>query len=239
MVGVGLGLDLETTSLDTEKAKITEVGLIRCSLPGFHPIDVHSWLVTQSADDIEPDAMACNGIDAVTLATYGYGEGAVLTRLGKLMEDVDYIIAYNGRAYDKKVYETNCRRLGIAPVEKPWLDPLEDIDFPVTIHGRKLVHVTAEHGFVNPFPHRAVFDVVAMLKLCSMYDTDTLITNANTPRVELEALVTFAQKDLAKRLRYQWDVGTKRWIKSVRKTDIVMAQEIEAAEKAGFRVRVL
>lgn len=232
---LGLGLDFETTGLDTNTTQITEVGISLFDFKNFIPIRLESYLIKLNDHAlIDPDAVACNGIDKEYLDTYGADERRVISCLNNRMDSVDYVMAHNGRAFDKLVYESTCRRLGIAPIEKIWVDTMEDVDYPAHIHARKLVHLAAEHGFINPFPHRAVFDVVTMLKVCSCYSGAEILENAVAPKVLVEALVSFANKDLAKNLKFNWDGGSRRWIKKVRAG--VQADElILAAQNAGFQ----
>ena len=43
---------------------------------------------------------------------------------------------------------------------------MTDVPYPETIATRKLTYLAADHGIVNPFAHRALFDVITMMQTC-------------------------------------------------------------------------
>jgi hypothetical protein len=59
----------------------------------------------------------------------------------------------------------------------------------------------ADHGFVYP-AHRAVNDVLAMLQILDRYSIAEIIERANTPNVEVRAVVSFDDRLLAKERGY-------------------------------------
>jgi len=73
-----------------------------------------------------------------------------------------------------------------------------DVPSPPQITTRKLAHLAAEHGFLNPFAHRAVFDVLTMLKILSCYPIENVIISSNQPLMKLVALVAFDGRYKAK-----------------------------------------
>lgn len=232
---LAVGLDLETTSLDTENCRILEVGVAR--FVDKEIIDMNSWLVYQDRSYLTDEVRKISKFKVDMVVDYGYSEEAVIKRLNKVLESVEYVVAYNGRSYDKQVYEQTCKRLGIETVDRLWVDPLKDIDFGPDIFGRKLVHVAAEHGFLNPFPHRALFDVITMLKIYFDYDEEAVLTNAKAPTVKIFALnLPFAKKDMAKSRGYKWDADGKIWYLEIRDTGDNIVRE---CNECGFSTKVV
>jgi DNA polymerase-3 subunit epsilon len=94
---------------------------------------------------------------------------------------------------------------------------------------RKLVHLAAEHGFINPFAHRAMFDVLTMLMIFQRYDPAAALALAKEPVVTLKACVSYDDREKAKSRGYRWK--DRQWLKAVR------ASEVEPERKdCGFTV---
>ena len=49
------------------------------------------------------------------------------------------------------------------------------------IKTRSLPYLAADHGFLNPFPHRALFDVMTMIQIAGMYDINEILKYADSP----------------------------------------------------------
>ena len=80
--------------------------------------------------------------------------------------------------------------------------------------------MAADHGFLNPFPHRAVTDALTMLKLAGMYDWDETIKRSKSPIRTLIANVSFENKDLAKSAGFHWIAETKQWMLDIKECDL-------------------
>ncbi len=103
----------------------------------------------------------------------------------------------------------------------PVIDTMIDLPFDEKIHGsKKLTHLAATHGFLNPFPHRAVFDVLTMLKMASYYDLKTILARNASPTVTVVARVSFDDKDKAKALGFHWEATSKTWEKRYKEIDL-------------------
>jgi DNA polymerase-3 subunit epsilon len=114
------------------------------------------------------------------------------------------------------------------------LDSLTDIRYPAYIKTRNLTHLAAEHGFVAPFKHRAVFDCLTMLRIASNYDINEIIARSKMPMVYVQACVSFDEKELAKARGYYWAAKPKIWYKALKEADATV--EIK---ECGFRTAVL
>jgi DNA polymerase-3 subunit epsilon len=147
-------------------------------------------------------------------------------------------MAHFGNDFDRLFYEAALSRLGIDAPAVPWLDSSIDVKYPAHIKTRNLRHLASEHSFLNPFSHRAVFDVLTMLKVASCYDLDAIIARANEPTLFVEAIVSFQEKDKAKDRGYRWFAGSqtarKCWWKQFKASDY----EIER-ETCGFDTFIL
>jgi DNA polymerase-3 subunit epsilon len=115
-----------------------------------------------------------------------------------------------------------------------------DVNFSASIKTRKLGHLAAEHGFLNPFAHRALFDVLTMLRVLSFYDHKDVIKLAGEKDYVVQALVEKPWLDSgkstseAKENGFRWNGERKLWLKRVKES------QLQSVEKQGsYRVVVL
>lgn len=236
------GIDVETTGLDPTTSEITEI----------------AWAIFDTDDWGKPLAMASHILqingeipeDIVTLtkitkkfckrtgdADYDVFQehNAHLLRFG-----VNYMVAHNA-PFDRSFLENKIGNLGYTIPNWKWIDTKEDIPYPKSIKNRNLVSLAAEHEFLNPFPHSALFDVFTMMKILSKYPIDDVIAYKNEPTAYLQALVTFDSKELAKKAGFSWQeingvlIKEKAWVKALKAR--YLAEELE--KKQQFAVRVL
>jgi DNA polymerase-3 subunit epsilon len=124
-----------------------------------------------------------------------------------------------------------------APVLRglPWIDTLHDIPFATQPDSKKLKYLASDHGFINPFAHRAVFDVLTMLRVLSEYDLSTVVGRAQTPDIIIRAVVPHPKrdgglgKDKAKLAGFRWqDVDGKQyplmWVKKIKESELGVEQ---------------
>jgi hypothetical protein len=98
------------------------------------------------------------------------------------------------------------------------------------------MYVAAYFGFLNPFPHAALFDAMTTLKVLEQFDVAQVAARAAQPWVVLRAMVDYDNREQAKARRYYWEtLGDKKypraWVKKVKESDV----EKETAA-APFRV---
>ena len=230
-----LGIDLETTGLDTQKDEVTEIGYVLVDTEVSKPLLCVSDLV-DSGVDVPDEITEITHITTDMLREYGRSPSDVLSRLVSYMNEVDYIVAHNGNFFDKPfLYRWSCDHEVEIP-DKPWLDTRDDVPYPKHYRYRNLTYLAAEHGFINPFPHAALFDAMAMMKVLSHYDINEVIKRFKTPWVVIRADVSFERKDEAKKLGYQWQKAgdktyTKCWVKRVKEFELEQERQ-----EATFKV---
>lgn len=225
-----LGIDFESTGLEIGTDKIVEMGVCLWDVEGKRPlVTVGVFLYDESYPPIKADAFKTHGISLEMLKEFGTSPKQNLTWLEGFVRDhkPDVACGHNGTAFDKPLLMHELKALGItAPHLEAlhWLDTRMDI--PVKGESTKLKYMAADHGFVNPFAHRAVFDVMTMLQVLSNYDLDEVVRTSKVPLVRLEARMVFkdpqfnAKKDLVKKNKYIWDSEKTVWWKMVREPDV-------------------
>lgn len=223
-----LGIDFETTGLDTATLEITEVGAVLWDETKSQPIAIYNTLV-RGVTVIPKEIVALNGITPELLAEHGRPLDTIAAQLRRLVMEADCPVAHNGTNFDRKIYERIFSDLPQFPV---WIDTSVDVPYPAAMTTRKLIHLAAEHGFVNPFAHRAAFDVMTMLSILSRYDIEQVKASAREPSVNVKALVSYDDREKAKARGYRWEKATSSWIKTLKESQI----ELEKAQ-AGFMVQ--
>ena len=221
------GLDLETTGLDPHKDVITEIGAVLWDTNLNMPIKFFNVLI--KIDVPVPEFIKnLTGITDELLQTHGIELSEALSDLRKFAAPALYSMAHNA-PFDKGFLEA-------VEVKLPtYIDSSVDVPYPENIQTRKLTHLAAEHGFVNPFAHRAVTDVLTMMQVCSKYPWIETVTNAKTPNVALKAMVTFDNNHKAKGAGFRWEAGTKSWLKNIKENKV--EAEIAKCLSLGFTAK--
>jgi DNA polymerase-3 subunit epsilon len=235
-----LGLDLETSGLDPKKDRILEVGAVLWDWENRIPLQMLSAFVDPSMDgacpgsfEVTPEITEITGITTGMIEEFGLAEKDVLFEVGPLSIAADYFMGHNCNLFDSRFIDEACFRHGGQSFGKQWLDTSCDIKFPPRIKTRNLRHLAAEHGFLNPFSHRAVFDVLTMFQVASQYPLETIVARANEPTVYLQALVSYDEKERAKERGYRWNPGMRVWWKDFKQSD-AEAEIKECGFATGF-----
>lgn len=236
-----LGYDVETTGLDTSKDRIVEVGAVVWDTDKKLPIKIYSSFV--SGVEILPEhstALEINRIDPEWLK-YGKPLGSIFGDLAEecAIHGIEYIVAHNGENYDKPITMAEAERGGFKFPELTWLDTRMDLPFEVEPKSRSLNHLALDQGFINHFAHRAVFDVLTMLKVMSAYDFSKIVEMSKVPWVIVRAMVDYDNREKAKEARFSWEmIGTdkypKCWVKKIRENQL--EAEVKRAEEKNFKV---
>lgn len=218
-----LGIDFESTWTDPvnpKEARITEIGVCLMDWETQTPLEVFSTLVyDDSYPKSPPELVELTGITDEMLISRGVPPEVAFRDLINLINECDYVVAHNGNEFDKPLCLSEFMRYGFRLPEKPWIDTKTDIKYPKHIKTRKLTHLAADHGFANPFAHRALFDVLTMLKILSFYPIEGVIELSKEPLVHCIARVSFQDKDKAKSRGYYWDGDKRAWFKPLKESE--------------------
>lgn len=210
------GYDLETTGLSVENDRIIEVGAVLWDVEKAAPVRMVSELVyPDQLGTISPEITKLTGITEADCISHGQGLRTIIGRTDDLFHDAEAIVAHNGHRFDFPFWRHVLAQRQLSPFPKAavLVDTTIDVPYPDTIQTRNLVHLAAEHGFCNPFKHRAVFDVLTMLHVLSRYPIEEVLKLAKEPLVRLVAQVAYEDRDLAKVRGYHWDAEKKEWFK--------------------------
>lgn len=223
------GVDLETTGLNPEVDQVTEIGAVLWDTEINAPIKFFNKLL-KIKGSVPPEIVELTGITDELLEKYGEEPDSVWADFALFADEGDAYMAHNA-PFDRSFLEKE-----YAGIEGDlWIDSSVDIDYPTNIQTRKLTHLAAEHGFVNPFAHRAMSDVLTMFQVVAHYNWDDVVKNAKTPNVVLRALVSYEQNQKAKGLGYRWDGSKKIWTKQVKEHRL--DEETKKSLELGFKIQ--
>lgn len=229
-----LGIDFETTGLDPQKDRVTEVGAALWDMDRKTPVQIYNSLVYDTDyPPISREAEKVSGISYDLIKRYGITEEGFCADLFELFDNCDYVIAHNAK-FDKAFLEATLLRIDRGLPKKHWLCSRKDVQYPED-YSQKLQYLASHHGFVNPFSHRAVFDVLTMFKVLEDYSPDQIVRWSKEPDITVRAMVSFAEKDLAKQRGYHWNGERKWWLKELKKFQF--EDEQTQARETGFEVK--
>ena len=228
-----VGIDFESTGLSAVDDRITEIGACLYDWESETPLKLMSTLVNPDVS-IPEEIVKLTGITDELVDLYGKPEKVAFAELHDLMSYADYAAAFNGSNFDQPFYLAACKRLDVEPSGASWVDLSSDVKWPPEIKTRNLQHLAADRGFVSPYRHRAIFDVLTMFKAASGFDFDDILARAQEPTLFVQAIVSFEEKELAKERGYHWHGQSKRWWRSWKQSDYE-ADKLEC----GFRTQLL
>lgn len=253
-----LGVDTETTGLDLANDRIVEVGAVLWDTDSKAPLATFSDFIfdqgiLERIEKPETSAMMerVSGLKRSILEEFGGAPSRVFTDLRELarVHGAEYIVAHNGNQFDKPLLLNEFKRHDVDPGplgSLHWLDTKVDLPHKVQPDSNKLKHLAMEQGFINPFPHRAAFDVLTMLKVLSAWDIKEVVEYSKLPTLVVRAVVphpkndTGTGKDAAKAAGYRWqELDYKQyplsWVKKIKAHKL----EEERAKLPGYQVVVL
>lgn len=230
-----IGVDTETTGLSPQDDRITEIGAVAWDVIEAAPVGFFHRFIKQDKP-VPEEIVELTGITDRILDLYGVPEDEALADFVKFLGTSDYLVAQNA-PFDKGMLDAAFLRNHRFIPEIIWVDTAKDVPYPARMKNRNLVGLAAEHGFLNPFPHRAVTDVLTMMTILSKYDTAQVLANAVEPKILLWAKVTFHEKDRAKSCGFYYNSQRKMWFKTIFQRDL--EKEIETCRVQGFDVEVI
>ena len=229
------GLDFETSGLTIGKVGVTEVGIVLWDTDLRAPIKIDGYLVDPGSDAVwEPGVEKINGLTPEICTKYGIQDDKALRQFLFWYKMADVAVAHNGSVFDRLILKHWAEKYGLDwQSDKLWIDTKCDLDVPAH-NSTRLTYMAADHNFLNPFPHRAMFDVMTMMKVLDSYDLNQVLTVAKSPTLTVRAMVNYETRELAKSRGYHWQADTKIWTMSVK--ECFLEREREASK---FSIEVI
>ncbi len=205
-------LDTETTGLDPKTHSVIEVAACLYSVADASPIDWASWLICHPTNEAEE----INRIP-VSLLAQGHQAKDAWDALEALAESADAIVAHRAE-FDRGFVSSKLRDM------KPWICSKFDIEWPKGNLGDHLVHLALAHGVAVVSAHRAMADVDTLVRTFQaaalIQDTGPMLVRASRPKVLVQALVSYDDREKAKAAGFSWEADRKRWTRRIAKEDV-------------------
>lgn len=212
-----LSVDVETSGLNPKSAKIIEIGAVLWDTERSVPLDVFSRIVDISPNLVDPVTASISGISNDDIVKYGYPLKSCIEQFDQMLCKASALLGHNIIEFDLKFIEAAYKQVGLSVKKVPIVDTMFDLPASDKVKSRKLNYLAADHGFLNPFSHRAVFDALTAVKIMSAYDFDEIWNISCTPLVIVEAKISFEDRGLAQSLGFSWNPKDKVWKKMMRR----------------------
>ncbi len=230
----GIHQDLANSGINFKIDRISEIGAVLWDWKFGQPVKIFDQLINEpDRTSINEEIEELTGISDQMLNQYGRSRediASALRQLNQLIEQADFIMAHNAREYDRPMLEAMYKRHCVELPPKIWIDSATDIEYPKKIKSRAMAMLEHSHGFINPFPHRAVTDALAMLKVAYHYNVERMVALAKSPLVKVVADFNAPNwrnrqevekfniiKNKVAKGRFKWDPDKKIWFKKIHK----------------------
>jgi len=204
-------VDTETTGIEPGRDRVVEIGAVLWSVEHTCTVSAWSELIRGEGNPAE----AVNRIPAAALAN-GVELSTALATLQALAGRADVAVAHNA-PFDRQFLGDD---LGLT-----WLCSMDDLAWPRPTSGRSLATIALAHDVGIVSAHRALADCLILARLFERaaelgHDVRALLERGLQPRATYQALVSYADRELAKAAGFSWDGGAKRWTRRLAAEDV-------------------
>lgn len=211
----GLIVDVETTGLEPGKDKIIEIGLMEFGVEGDElPRVIRSYGALQDPEcEISDEIQRLTGIAPADVR----GQAIDWTVVRGFFARASVVVAHNVD-FDRRFIEATGQVTDLAP---HWACSMRHIDW--RRHGfntLSLNYLAADHGFVNPFAHRALFDCATTFRLVAPHLKELIARSYEREFVIKAVRSPFESKDVLRARGYRWDPLERCWGRVIGETHL-------------------
>lgn len=211
----GVVVDLETTGIDPKNDKIIEIAILEFGVEGAKPPVISGGFsaVQDPGFAVPAEILKMTGLSQAILSGQKIDWDLVRTYLAR----ASIVIAHNAE-FDRAFLEQSGEIKGL---HLHWGCSRKHIDWKKhQFRTTALNYLAADHGFVNPFAHRALFDCATTFRVITPYLTE-LITRSYEREYLVRAVYSpFESKDVLKQRGYYWNAEFRVWEKTVPESQI-------------------
>lgn len=206
-------VDTETTGLDPSNDVLLEVAAAVWSVEHRAMVSCASWLVDTGTR--ENPAEAINGIPAGILAL-GVPVAQMERELSVMLGASDAVLAHNA-AFDRAWFSPPMQ------AARPWICTCDDVEWPRP-SSRSLVAIALAHGVGVVHAHRALSDVMTLVRLleraAELTDVHALLQRGLRPKAKFKAVVSYERREEAKLAGFRWDASSRGWYRTMAYEDV-------------------
>jgi DNA polymerase-3 subunit epsilon len=202
-------LDTETTGTDPAEDRVVEIGAVLWSLEHKCVLSAWSELVIGAGN-------AAESINRIP-------EGALPSGL-KLAEALQAVGTLARRAQVAVAHNAQFDRAFIGDLGLPWVCSMEDLAWPRSGSGRSLAAIALAHDVGIVSTHRALADCLILARLFERaselgHDVRGMVHRGLRPKATYQAMVSYADRELAKAAGFSWEGDAKRWTRRLAAAD--------------------
>lgn len=224
----GIIVDLETTGLTAGQDRIIEIGLLEFLVDGEgKPIVTRSYGALQDPGvPLVPEVAKITGLSDAHLA----GQAIDWDIVRGFFKRAEIVIAHNA-TFDRGFIDACVELADLKELKLHWACSMRHVDWRGHGFGtQSLNYLAADHGFVNPFAHRALFDCATTFRLVAPYLSE-LIARSYEREYAVKAYASpFESKDVLRGRGYRWDPEERVWGKVVPETKLDEERAFLASE---------
>jgi DNA polymerase-3 subunit epsilon len=204
-------LDTETTGTDPAKDRIVEIGAVLWSVEHTCALSAWSELVIGDGNAAE----TINRIPAAALVR-GIKPPAAMATLRALAGRADVVVAHNA-SFDRGFIGED--------VGLPWVCSMDDLAWPRQASGTSLAATALAHDVGIVTAHRALADCLILARLLERvtelgHDVRAMLRLGLRPKATYQAMVSYADRELAKAAGFTWHGEAKRWTRRLAAEDV-------------------
>lgn len=224
----GLIVDLETTGLNAKTDKIIEIGIVLFALSGDGKPAIQTMYsaLEDPGVPLSDEIIKLTGITDEMLV----GQAICWDTVKAMFNKASIAIAHNA-PFDRSFLKAH--PVG-ASLDCHWACSAQHIDWASQGYkSRSLTYLAADHGFVNPFAHRALFDCATTFRLVADHLPE-LIEKSYQKVFLIQAFeAAFDVKDVLKRRGYRWNAGDRVWQRHVLEGELAAERQFLATDIYG------
>jgi DNA polymerase III subunit epsilon len=211
-------LDTETTGLDPAHGELIEIAAILYSVDQQCVLQQVSTLLP-----IEATTNAAESINQISAraaqATDRTIAGAICRLIHLWSKQADHLVAHNAE-FDRKWFENHPFLADL--YQRDWLCTCHDFTWPKQHKsGQKLIDLALAHGIGVSSAHRALTDCQLIASLFDrLPDLPQRIDRAISPKLLVQALVSYDDRQLAKDAGFTWSGKDKIWMRRLTLSEI-------------------
>lgn len=231
----GVILDLETTGIDPENDRIIEIALLEFGVVADKdPVISRCFSgVEDPGVPVSDEIFKITGLTAEIIA----GQKIDWDYVRSFLSRASVVIAHNAE-FDRAFLERSGHLRGL---KLHWACSRRHIDWRKhNFRTTALNYLAADHGFVNPFAHRALFDCATTFRVITPYLSEMIMRSYEREYLVRAVYSPFESKDALKARGYSWNLEVRVWEKRVPESELAderafLAEEVYKCLDGQFR----